>query len=353
MADCFEGARGPSRLLILQKESLPPRTESSPTTSTRPNGDFLPTSMNSSISLLTPVVTPSVRTNSTATVTQSKTRRESSPRDAGTATIKEQEATAGRGTPVNRRERPALAILQKKSPKFEEETSSLSSSDESDSDSDQGGQNRRVPGFKRFGKFSMHKPGVRDDDQDEDEPPAFLPFPSNTGPSTREVYGNDPNSTFHQAGDHTELQRRRTTEYAPTRRSMQTSSLTSSASSGGATGISQMEGARRPVRPSAPLVGQRPSGLNRLSPQQPASGKESSEETPSMGSSFSDLDGRHPFLHLYYQTSNLCFMANGCILYIDASVTQSALEEALLSNMQQGMASRMSTISQALRSRYL
>ncbi|KAF7894257.1 hypothetical protein EAF00_007771 [Botryotinia globosa] len=50
--------------------------------------------------------------------------------------------------------------------------------------------------------------------------------------------------------------------------------------------------------------------------------------TPSMGSSFSDLD--------------------------DASVTQSALEEALASNMQAGgMASRMSTISQALRSRYL
>lgn len=39
---------------------------------------------------------------------------------------------------------------------------------------------------------------------------------------------------------------------------------------------------------------------------------------------------------------------------VDASVTQSALEEALLSNMQHGgMASRMSTISQALRSRYL
>lgn len=39
---------------------------------------------------------------------------------------------------------------------------------------------------------------------------------------------------------------------------------------------------------------------------------------------------------------------------LDASVTQSALEEALMSNMQHGgMASRMSTISQALRSRYL
>ncbi|CAD6503743.1 BgTH12-05488 [Blumeria graminis f. sp. triticale] len=55
---------------------------------------------------------------------------------------------------------------------------------------------------------------------------------------------------------------------------------------------------------------------------------EKNDSTPSIGSSFSDLD--------------------------DSSVTQSALEEALASNMQAGaMASRMSTISQALRSKYL
>ncbi|MCJ1302596.1 hypothetical protein MMC08_005400 [Hypocenomyce scalaris] len=60
----------------------------------------------------------------------------------------------------------------------------------------------------------------------------------------------------------------------------------------------------------------------------PSMGK-GSDGTPSMGSSFSDLD--------------------------DASVTQSALEEALARDMQHGggVASRMSTISQALRSRYL
>ncbi|KAB2580402.1 Autophagy-related protein 29 [Lasiodiplodia theobromae] len=65
--------------------------------------------------------------------------------------------------------------------------------------------------------------------------------------------------------------------------------------------------------------------LARLSPGMK---REGSEGTPSMGSSFSDLD--------------------------DASVTQSALEEQLLSHMQhQGGLSKMSTISQALRSRYL
>jgi hypothetical protein len=72
-----------------------------------------------------------------------------------------------------------------------------------------------------------------------------------------------------------------------------------------------------------------------------------------MGSSFSDLDGRSLREILYhfssYEGRN---GANSDV--IDASVTQSALEEALASNMRAGgMASRMSSISQALRSRYL
>lgn len=75
-------------------------------------------------------------------------------------------------------------------------------------------------------------------------------------------------------------------------------------------------------RPPQPIV-------SALSPRQRRLVQEGgSDGTPSMGSSFSDLD--------------------------DASVTQSALEEALANEMGQGgVASRMSTISQALRSRYL
>jgi hypothetical protein len=74
-------------------------------------------------------------------------------------------------------------------------------------------------------------------------------------------------------------------------------------------------------QPSA-LSPKRRAQLNQLSPKYKRSG---SEGSPSMGSSFSDLD--------------------------DASVTQSALEEALLSNMQHGsigMASRMSSLRDAL-----
>ena len=90
-------------------------------------------------------------------------------------------------------------------------------------------------------------------------------------------------------------------------------------------------------------------------------GKEGSEG--SMGSSFSDLDGEFPFSFPYF-TWHESIVGGGVgsldigyqitYTFIDASVTQSALEEALASKMQAGgMASRMSTISQALRSKYL
>ena len=72
------------------------------------------------------------------------------------------------------------------------------------------------------------------------------------------------------------------------------------------------------------------------------SGKSASDGTPSMGSSFSDLDGKSAVLSVYGADE------------LDTSITQSALEEALMSNMQHGgMASRVSNISQALKSRYL
>ncbi|KAB5562828.1 hypothetical protein GE09DRAFT_1109882 [Coniochaeta sp. 2T2.1] len=83
-------------------------------------------------------------------------------------------------------------------------------------------------------------------------------------------------------------------------------------------------------------LGKKAQGQTPLSPRRTAelagrspAGK-GSDGTPSMGSSFSDLD--------------------------DASVTQSALEEALASNMQDGGAtvgSRMSTFGNAFKSRYL
>lgn len=63
-----------------------------------------------------------------------------------------------------------------------------------------------------------------------------------------------------------------------------------------------------------------------------------------MGSSYSDLDGKLPC----YPQPAWCSLLT---TVLDASVTQSALEEALASHMNRGAGSRFS-ISQAFRSRY-
>lgn len=101
-----------------------------------------------------------------------------------------------------------------------------------------------------------------------------------------------------------------------------------------------------PVRTSATQTPTSPQANHRSelgkanSPKQtgPRSAREASEGTPSMGSSFSDIDGMQDRKML-----QVLGLTNA-----DASISQSALEEALLSNMQHG---RMSTLSRM--SRYL
>ncbi|KAF2150115.1 hypothetical protein K461DRAFT_296497 [Myriangium duriaei CBS 260.36] len=186
------------------------------------------------------------------------------------------------------------------------------------------------------------------DDDDDDSSTGYLPFAS-----------RDPNSSDQAAT----IRRASAADRTPQLRQ----EIVSSPSSGGdpvsprrvpstTSPVPQGRATQLPrpavnMRPSAtaPHKGSRPSGAQHpssssarspgptdgaLSPRRRAellsglTSKESSDGTPSMGSSFSDLD--------------------------DASVTQSALEDALLSNFQNAPgASRMSTFSQALRSRYL
>ncbi|KAK7974056.1 hypothetical protein PG989_015904 [Apiospora arundinis] len=106
-------------------------------------------------------------------------------------------------------------------------------------------------------------------------------------------------------------------------------SQTSDSSAGSATPGVKGSSADK-TKPSGPLSPRRTMELAGRSPSGKGKGySRDSDETPSMGSSFSDLD--------------------------DASVTQSALEEALASKMQDGgtIGSRMSTFSNVFRSRYL
>ncbi|CAG7918212.1 unnamed protein product [Penicillium olsonii] len=222
---------------------------------------------------------------------------------------------------------------------YEEEPLSSSMSEESESDEE---DTRRALRFKRFGKASVQRSGLRDDEDDEDETPAFLPMVREPQPSHQRP-GQELSATLRLDAERATGPRRRGPDPRVSRVPVASESSTSSMSSAGPIGLSPGEARRADYR--APASGpQRALGPRQNSRRSNASGRETSDGTPSMGSSFSDLDGTSSEFNDGYFINAVP----------DASVTQSALEEALLSNMQHGgMASRMSTISQALRSRYL
>lgn len=183
----------------------------------------------------------------------------------------------------------------------------------SNSDSDAAAPLSRSRAYMRRSRYSISKPLLKrlsDADEDQDGSPPFLPFsdPKALTPAPLP----DPSATLrinlHSLPPHSLPD--------PPPKSEVPLSQTVHSSSSSAQSQPQSRNSRPPQNP-----------LSSLSPRQRRIAKEGSEGTPSMGSSFSDLD--------------------------DASVTQSALEEALANEMNHGVASRMSTISQALRSRYL
>ena len=221
-------------------------------------------------------------------------REPSPPRPAPTAAAPRElrRGSVERRHSVNRREQAAAAAVAplRASPALQEEESSISSSSEESSDEDVPG--RRAPGFKRFGKFSTHRPGLRDDEDEEDESPAFLPLIQEAEPPPHEQERHDLNATLRVDTEHPGVQRQRTTEHVPLCKQVTATSSTSSASSGFA-GVQQTEPARRANQAAGMLSPQRAAEASHLSPRRrAANGKETSDDTPSMGSSFSDLDGR-------------------------------------------------------------
>ena len=197
-----------------------------------------------------------------------------------------------------------------------------------------------------------------DEGDDDDDSPNFLPFASDTAekglPRPVNTSNQDPGATLRGNLNPTSPQRpsahRRSTSEkitSPTKMTSENpilrpsqplhlSSSTSSLSSSNIrpTPTAGFSRSNRTANPSALSPRQQAALASAgLSPRRRAHGNGGSESSPSMGSSFSDLD--------------------------DASVTQSALEEALMSGMGNttttltgGMANRVSGISQALRSRY-
>ncbi|KAL2757669.1 hypothetical protein ACRALDRAFT_2040055 [Sodiomyces alcalophilus JCM 7366] len=203
-----------------------------------------------------------------------------------------------------------------------DDSSSFDSSDDSESLPAQSRIIRRPP---RFQPAHRNEGGPRDLDDDGDETdaePAFAAQPA-TGTSNSSV--QDLASTIRGDGATPRRPDRgkgkgkeKATHHPETSDSSTTSSPalpSRGAPGGGSQRRAQGQGPLSPRR-AAELAG----GL-----RSPAR-REGSDGTPSMGSSFSDLD--------------------------DASVTQSALEEAIASKMQDGAMGSRFSITQAFRSRY-
>ncbi|KAK0729720.1 hypothetical protein B0H67DRAFT_559443 [Lasiosphaeris hirsuta] len=263
---------------------------------------------------------------------------------AGTAVVTQNQLNAknvARADNASRRPRlPSIATAQPSSPFGYDDAddpprspSPVASTSSSSSSSESPVQSRIIRRPPRFQPSSAGGDGpgdLGDDDEDEAEP-AFLPYqPPSLAQQRGSTYlasgssGQDLGATLR--GDVRDFARRLPRDEGKGKelaaQSQTSDSSTSSAAMvprRGAAGA----GERKPPGPLSPrrtaeLAGAKGRGVSR----------EGSDGTPSMGSSFSDLD--------------------------DASVTQSALEEALASRMQDGtIGSRMSTIGQAIRSRYL
>ena len=175
----------------------------------------------------------------------------------------------------------------------------------------------RSRAFARRPRYSSTKApanALSDADEEEEDSPPFLPF-SSTRPLTPPPPADQ--------GATVKISPKRPSSHRPTagssnKNKLEPQSMKQAIHSSSSSAQSQPQ-SHRPASQTP---------LSALSPRQRRIAKEGSDGTPSMGSSFSDLD--------------------------DASITQSALEEALANEMTHGgVASRMSTISQALRSRYL
>jgi hypothetical protein len=293
---------------------------------------------------LTLTSAPEIRLASiTSTTTTNQTRGPRDPARTVTPTVVDREPrwdSFGRRPSAIRREQPPIASLPR-SPTLDEEPLSSSLSEESESDDEVPG--RHAPLFKRFGKFSIQRSGLRDDEDDGDDTPAFLPLSRGPGHTYQERPAQQLSATLRLDAERAAVQRQRPDHRPGPRMPTTTESSGSSMSS---TGPVSLPGGNRRISQGSQIISpQRALESRQNSRKSTASGREASDGTPSMGSSFSDLDGMSP------EPDDSGFQL---IDWSDASVTQSALEEALLSNMQHGgMASRMSTISQALRSRYL
>lgn len=146
----------------------------------------------------------------------------------------------------------------------------------------------------------MHRPGLRDDEEDEeDETPAFVPLSREVEPAPRDRTSQELNATLRLDAERAAAARRRVAGRSGSRAPVISESSTSSMSSGAPVnlqgddrGASQTDNTLSPRRPA--------DGPGASTRRSNTLGRETSDGTPSMGSSFSDLDGRFAAVYCKY-----------------------------------------------------
>lgn len=222
---------------------------------------------------------------STTTVNQFRNSRDVSRNQTPTAEGKDQrwESLVRRASTSKRDQPPTASFLR--SPPLEEEDS-MSSSEESVSEEDDD-SSLKPPRFRRFGKFSTQRAGLRDDEEDEDDTPAFLPMSREVEHTPQHRTSEELGATLRLDAEGAAAAEQRIGDRSGSRGTVPSESSTSSMSSGGP--VQRPQAADRRTGTLSP---HRAGQLPRLSPRKSeTSGREASDGTPSMGSSFSDLDG--------------------------------------------------------------
>ncbi|KAF3004157.1 hypothetical protein E8E13_005412 [Curvularia kusanoi] len=265
------------------------------------------------------------RTPSTTTITQSRAQAQQIP-SRTLSTRSAQRPGLTRPARDDRSVSPGTAIQATQQEPLDSPEIPASSSSSSSSLSDADHPARRSQLFKRPPRFQQKRPrdlapfAESDGMQEGDEASQghnMLPFASAARPAPGLSRQSQPEKTRNAERGRDSISAK---QYSPQSQvtTETASSMTSSASASDAPSGPHIA-AKSPMSPN---FNPRAAMANLGSPRaQALRRKEGSEGTPSMGSSFSDID--------------------------DASISQSALEEALLSNMQHGRMSTLSRMSHA------
>jgi hypothetical protein len=267
-------------------DSPAPRADISiPTTSSRTNGRFLSAKR---VAIYINCTAPPLSRTSSVNTVKGRTHPQISPRPAKVSLY-----SLPKSPPSNIRSTPPTLVsspMPMSNPKDASSSeAALSSSSDSSSDSEPA-QSRLL---RRPPRFSTHKLSRVDDaDDGDDDAPAFLPFPTAIGVSNTQP---DPSATLR--GDLRPITRRN-----PARKSMEAAqkSQTSDSSNSSTAPLANpnQRDQNHLQRPSGPLSPRRTAELAGRSPigKGKSMGREGSDGTPSMGSSFSDLDGIQPMI---------------------------------------------------------